>query len=367
MESVLKKYNAGLQFIMGIAAATLAVITPINFFVFAPVAAFVVFLSPRFLSLSGVSLVLIFIFSAIGVSSYLGNSSSNSLAVEMLVALFLLLSLSLTRCRAAFFDGFMSVFVIIAMINVLINIATWAYGADIFGRVLDYRPGDFLPRFNGLYGHAFASVSICIAGFFASLLLDRNKLAVTFICLLPFTGSIRASLITVFLLGLVFTSLFFRRRRVFFITYIILLASALISVVILIDAESNRFLAWGFGLKYFGDNWLFGYPGFANVAVDEGLGVTIDYLIANGNYESMLINMGAHFGLPAILVISAILLTSFHRALAEPRELAYVVFVGYLLFDILLGNFLNFIPTVIFSGIVLGRLSGLRSFRGAGL
>ena len=361
------KYKANLQFIMGSAAAVMAVITPVNLTLFTPLAAVVVFLSARFLNFSNVSLLLIFVLGGVVVSSIIGASSSNSLAVEMLAAVILLLILSLTSCKEEFFRGFMYIFAITAVIDVLVNVATWFYQFDILGRPLDYRPGDFLPRFNGLYGHSFASVSVCISGFFASLFLNKNRLALFFICVLPLTGSMRASLAAVYLLALIVLGLFIQRRWKYIVSYVALLAGALLSVALLVDPDGLRFLAWGFGLAYFLENWLLGYPGFIDEPINEGLGVSIDYLISNGNFESMLLNLGAHFGVLVVIVISFLLLSCFRSALCEPRRAAYMIFVGYLIFDIFLGNFLSFIPTAIFSGIVLGRLAERHSYNGVDL
>ena len=95
--------------------------------------------------------------------------------------------------------------------------------------------------------------------------------------------------------------------------------------------------------------------------------MSIDYLISNGNFESMLLNLGAHFR-GSGSYCDFIFVVELFSVRREPRRAAYMIFVGYLIFDIFFWViFLSFIPTAIFSGIVLGRLAERHSYNGVDL
>ena len=89
------------------------------------------------------------------------------------------------------------------------NVNSVLFGVDFFGRPSGLRPGDILPRLNGVFGNPMATVAIAISGIFCGLLLNKRWLVIIGVFAVLINGTWRAPL-TIILIATFWVLLKFR-------------------------------------------------------------------------------------------------------------------------------------------------------------
>lgn len=358
-------HTVKIQNIKGAFVAVMILLSQLSLSILLPLASLAFFLAVRYYRptietlLSGLLLITLSVlyFSKLG--------SSNSIAFNIIASIFIYMLISACRPSWGFVSGFIYTFIFTAFIDVAFNLLSFFLGYDIFGRTIDFRPGDYLPRFGGLFGHAFISICLLIAAFFSCLLIKKRAWAIFFLAMLFCTGSVRGPIIGLFLIGM-FVACNISTSRVWLT---IVVASVLVIVafaVVLLDVTSNemRSLAWLSWIESIREHGLFGYSGFVSEDFDNDEGISISYLSSVGNFESTALNVFAHYGVVVFLLhifaFSRIIFNA-HRLhkisnLKTPLMLSYYIF-----FDFFLFNFTSFVPTLFLGFLLIWAFKNVKS------
>ena len=342
-----KNESFNLFFFYGFFVGSLTLLSQTALEIFAPLVILCIFFISRYHRIKPYSLLLITLSLVMSLFHFFGISSGNHIARNMLVGILSLTFLSTITINRSFIRGFLTVFIIIGLINFFYNIASFFSG---FG--LEYRSGDILPRFGGIYGHSFVSISLSTAGFFSCLLLGYRKLLIIFIFALLFTGSLRGPLTAVYLIS--FWILTMKIRNFWFVLFMFLafVITTLYSITIL-DLSSNilRTLAFQSGIESIINYPYFGNNNFITDTSGEEQAITLNYLNSFGIFESTFLNLLAHYGLIIGIPISSfIFFYPFYARKQTNKEDNYAsIFIAfYLVYDFLFLNLTSFFPTIIF-------------------
>jgi len=63
-------------------------------------------------------------------------------------------------------NAFLNPILLLFSVDLAFNVNSVLFGVDFFGRPSGLRPGDILPRLNGVFGNPMATVAIAISGIF---------------------------------------------------------------------------------------------------------------------------------------------------------------------------------------------------------
>lgn len=176
----------------------------------------------------------------------------------------ILLMMVFIRLRPDIKKSFYYFCIVLGILDLSCNIYAHIYGVSWGGVSFDKRPGDWVGRSGGFFGHTFYSINISLTALFSALLL-KNRYLVPLLLLsavnLFLAGSQRGLLALA--LAIVFYSLFYWRVKTI---YIYLVSALIVAAVFLgvaniaahhpeLTSHNERFFLWGYGYQALISNW----------------------------------------------------------------------------------------------------------------
>lgn len=233
-------------------------------------------------------------------------------------------------------------------VDLLFNLYSLVFGADLLGRAVDLRAAVLGARHGGLFAHSFYSGAISIAALVS--LLDKRGMASAFL-LLPVANLVLAgSWRLILAIPLLFLFGFMWRRRGRCVE-ILMVAVASVAVVLGViytsafapigpenDANSFRVISWALALEKISEQPWTGV-GVPNAAAVQELGVSYQTLDENFIGESAYLNSALSFGVPyAALFLLAFALAFWGQGFSR-RSLQVAVLFPYVVVDMAYGEF----------------------------
>lgn len=229
--------------------------------------------------------------------------------------------------------------------DLLFNVYSLVFGADLLGRTVDLRAAVLGARHGGLFAHSFYSGAISIAALVS--LLDRAGVARALL-LLPLANLVLAGswrLLLAIPLLFLFAFMWRRRSRLVEVVLVGVASAAVVLGVVYTsafaplgienDANSYRVVSWLLALEKIGDQPWTGV-GVPNAAVVQEMGVSYQTLDENFIGESSYLNNALSFGIPyAALFFLTFALAFWGRGFAR-RSLQMAVLFPYVMVDMAL-------------------------------
>jgi len=233
-------------------------------------------------------------------------------------------------------------------VDLLFNLYSLVFGADLLGRTVDLRAAVLGARHGGLFAHSFYSGAISIAALVS--LMDKRGMASTML-LLPLANLVLAgSWRLMVALPLLFLFGFMWRRRSRCVE-IFMVAAASVAVLLGViytsafapigpenDANSFRVISWVLALEKISEQPWTGV-GVPNAAVVQEMGVSYQTLDENFIGESSYLNSALSFGVPYAALFFLTFALAFWGQGFSRRSLQMAVLFPYVIVDMAYGEF----------------------------
>jgi hypothetical protein len=233
-------------------------------------------------------------------------------------------------------------------VDLLFNLYSLTFGADLLGRSVDLRSAIFDARHGGLFAHSFYSGAISIAA--AVSLLGRGG-SLRFSMLLPFANLLLAGswrLMVAIPLVLLFLAVWRRKSRVAEILLVVAASIALVAGIVVTsafvstslenDSNSYRLISWILALeKIEASPWT--GVGVPNAAAVHDKGVSFEVLDENFIGESSYLNNALSFGIPYAIFFFLTFALAFWGRTFSTRTVQMAVLYPYVVVDMVYGEF----------------------------
>ena len=353
------------RYILGILSGVILFLVPFNIVVLMPLAILCLLIFINRYSMVALSLfqkVSIPIFVLLIVTNILSFKLDElQVAMPYLVYPAALLLASVVKVERSFVVGIAHVIFIIFFIDCVFNAYTLVTGNDLLGRVVDYRPGDFLPRGGGFYGTSFSSIGLSLSALIGSLVTKNRFILFLLFIFMPLSGSLRSSvLLLVAVIGMI-CAMFVKQRLSFFMLAAMCGSCVLGGIFIFSEASSNilRITALSFGAQEIFVSPFIGSSGYIPIEHEIGISATEPQeLLDSGNAEQQLLNIGIHFGIPTLLLFMTIIYSLIPQANNKPNRQHDNFFVKrvsifIIIVDLLTAHIFSFAPFSVFSLLIL--------------
>lgn len=232
--------------------------------------------------------------------------------------------------------------------DLLFNVYSLVFGADLLGRTVDLRAAVLGARHGGLFAHSFYSGAISIAALVS--LLDRAGVSRVML-LLPLANLVLAGswrLLLAIPLLFLFAFMWRRRSRLVEICLVVLASVAVVLGVIFTsvfapiglenDANSFRVVSWVLALEKIAEQPWTGV-GVPNAAGAQEMGISFQSLDENLIGESSYLNNALSFGVPYAVLFFLAFALAFWGAGFSRRSLQVAVLFPYVIVDMAYGEF----------------------------
>lgn len=119
-----------------------------------------------------------------------------TLSTDILFLLFLFVKIDVIDFRKLLYP-----LVALFFLDLTFNLSTVIFGVDPIGRGAGFRPGDFIPRLNGVFGSPLATVAISVSAIFMGFLLQKRWLIVLGLFAILINGTFRAPLTAILIVS----------------------------------------------------------------------------------------------------------------------------------------------------------------------
>jgi len=356
---------------LGIVAGITLFLVPLNLMFMLPLSGLIVLLCAGKYSLAGLSLTKItlisLLFILLSANLFFFKMEELAIAVPFLVYPAALMLVSVLNLERSFIFGMANAIFLVFLVDSVFNIYTLTTSSDLFGRRVDFRPGDVFPRLGGIYANSFISIGISMSAFIASLVTKNRIITFLVVCLMPLSGAMRSPVLLLVAVCGCIVAHFVKSRITLFFLAIMCGSIVFGGIFLLSDVSSNalRIAALTFGATEIFESPLMGNSGYIPIDRVEGGGITLDMLLESGNAEQQLMNIGIHFGIPLLLIFMTIIYSLIPRSnskLNSDSEDLFVkrVSVFIIIVDLIVTHLFSFFPFTVFSLIILLRLGKSR-------
>ncbi|MCA0212305.1 MAG: O-antigen ligase family protein [Proteobacteria bacterium] len=239
-------------------------------------------------------------------------------------------------------------------VDLLFNLYSLVFGADLLGRTVDMRAAVLGARHGGLFAHSFYSGAISITALIslmdkvglakivlalplANLVLAgswRLLLAIPLLFLFRFIWRYRSRLIEICLVGVASVAL----------VWGVFSTSAFSSIGIENDSNSFRVISWVLALEKITSSPWTGV-GVPNVAAVREQGVSVEVLDENFIGESSYLNTALSFGIPYAVLFLLAFFIAFWGENYRKRTMQMAVLFPYVAVDMVYGDFFSGVLT----------------------
>jgi hypothetical protein len=283
-----------------------------------------------------------------------------TIGVDMMIMLTILL-----KKDKNFYKGLFIPIAALFVVDLVFNIWTYSFGADLLGRLAMYRPGDIIPRTGGVFYHPYYSINISIVVILFSIFLRRRLLLVLSILNIVSNGSYRGSLTLIILAAVTFLLIRRAKFRTLVAISLVMVASVLALTVVSVSYIGSysgnyyRVFAWVNAIENIGIHPIVGTHTF----ILGKLPSVSEYTIMEfGIAESPYLNYALHYGiLPALvhLVVITFVFSQRVKSLYLQKKnrlhgfhIAAAIFAGVAFVDTFYGTVLGSMLTTMSNGLM---------------
>ena len=346
-------------------------LVPLNPKLMMPLSGLIILLCAGKYSLAGLSLTKLILISLFFILLFANllffKMDSIAVTVPFLAYPAALMLVSVLSLERSFIFGMANAIFLVFLVDSVFNIYILTTYSDLFGRYVDFRPGDGFPRFGGIYGHSFISIGIAMSALIASLVTKNRIITFLVVCLMLLNGSIRSPVLVLVAVCACIVAYFAKNRITVFSLAIMCGLFALGGILFLGDLSSNalRITALKFGATEIFESPLIGGSGYIPIEMVEGGAMTLDKLSDSGNAEQQLMNIGIHFGIPLLLIfitiIGSLIPRSNSKSNSDSEDLSEDLFVKrvcvfIIIVDLMITHLFSGFPFAVFSLIILLKL-----------
>ncbi len=278
------------------------------------------------------------------------------LAVDLLFLFFLFVKLDCNDLRKLLVPVIGLFF-----LDLYFNLHTMIFGVDPLGRGSGFRPGDFIPRLNGVFGNPMATVAISVTAVFIGFLLEKRWLVAFGFLGILINGTFRAPLTAILILSY-FVLLKLRVRISFLFVSSLVFAALVVTATVISAAQSDglsgdaqafvtgnelRVVAWVHALENIVESPWIGTHTFSTGDFEMSIDTIFEFGIAEAPWLQLGLDYGVIVALLDFIAMATLVKINIQRWYADGHSgflfgvaLFTIVLVTERFYGVLYGTFL---------------------------